>query len=120
MRSILFEISNSINNETADLKCILQFANMRGREESSDHEGIFKTRIFLKDYFWSEKSFNTEAKRCFATNDEDIDSIECVYIQQFNTYAVQSGGCRFESIWGFGFFLKGAHYEVDYSGKKLT
>ena len=29
-----------------------------------------------------------------------------------NTYAVQSGGCRFESLWGFGFFLKGAHYEV--------
>ena len=23
--------------------------------------------------------------------------------------------CRFESLWGFGFFLKGAHYEVDYS-----
>ena len=35
-----------------------------------------------------------------------------------NTYAVQSGGCRFEPLWGFGFFLKGAHYEVDYSGKK--
>ena len=35
-----------------------------------------------------------------------------------NTYAVQSAGCRFESLWGFGFFLKGAHYEVDYSGKK--
>ena len=35
-----------------------------------------------------------------------------------NTYAVQSGGCRFESLWGFGYFLKGAHYEVDYSGKK--
>ena len=35
-----------------------------------------------------------------------------------NTYAVQSGGCRFESLWGFGFSLKGAHYEVDYSGKK--
>ena len=35
-----------------------------------------------------------------------------------NTYAVQSGGCRFESLWGFGFFLKGAHYEVDYCGKK--
>ena len=35
-----------------------------------------------------------------------------------NTYAVQSGGCRFESLWGFGFFLKGAHYKVDYSGKK--
>ena len=58
--------------------------------------------------------------------------IACVYIQQFNfvqkrpygtvvnTYAVQSGGCRFESLWGFGFFLRGAHYEVDYSGKKLT
>ena len=56
--------------------------------------------------------------------------IACVYIQQFNfvqlrpygtvvnTYAVQSGGCRFESLWGFGFFLKGAHYEVDYSGNK--
>ena len=36
-----------------------------------------------------------------------------------NTYAVQSGGCRFESLWGFGFFLKGTHYEVDYSGKNL-
>ena len=35
-----------------------------------------------------------------------------------NTYAVQSGGCRFESLWGFGFCLKGAHYEVDYCGKK--
>ena len=35
-----------------------------------------------------------------------------------NTYAVQSGGCRFESLWGFCFYLKGAHYEVDYSGKK--
>ena len=35
-----------------------------------------------------------------------------------NTYAVQSEGCRFESLWGFGFYLKGAHYEVDYSGKK--
>ena len=22
------------------------------------------------------------------------------------------------NLWGFGFFLKGAHYEVDYSGKK--
>ena len=31
---------------------------------------------------------------------------------------MQSGGCRFESPWGFGFFLKGAHYEGDYSGKK--
>ena len=36
-----------------------------------------------------------------------------------NTYAVQSGGCRFESLWGFGFYLKGAHYEVDYCGKKI-
>ena len=35
-----------------------------------------------------------------------------------NTYAVQLGGCRFESLWGFGVFLKGAHYEVDYSGKQ--
>ena len=35
-----------------------------------------------------------------------------------NTYAVQSGGCRFESLWGFGFCLKGAHYEVGYCGKK--
>ena len=35
-----------------------------------------------------------------------------------NTYAVQSGGCRFESLWGFGFYLKSAHYEVDCSGKK--
>ena len=88
----------------------------------------------------------TEAKRCFATHDEDIDyckdsstlyiyinrihSIACVYIQQFNVvqkrpygtvvnaYAVQSGGCRFESLWGFGFYLKGAHYQVDYCGKK--
>ena len=37
-----------------------------------------------------------------------------------NTYAVQSGGCRFESLWGFGFCLKGAHYEVGYCGKKTT
>ena len=56
--------------------------------------------------------------------------IACVYIQQFNfvhyrpygtvvnTYAVQSGGCRFESLRGFGICLKGAHYEVDYCGKK--
>ena len=35
-----------------------------------------------------------------------------------NTYAVQSGGCRFESLWGFGFILKSANYEVDYCGKK--
>ena len=35
-----------------------------------------------------------------------------------NTYAVQSGGCRFEPLRGFGFCLKGAHYEVDYCGKK--
>ena len=35
-----------------------------------------------------------------------------------NTYTVQSAGCRFESLWGFGFNLKGAHYEVDYCGKK--
>ena len=35
-----------------------------------------------------------------------------------NTYAVQSGGRRFESLWGFGFCLKGAHYEVCYCGKK--
>ena len=35
-----------------------------------------------------------------------------------NTYAVQSGGCRFESLWGFGFYLKGAYYEVGYCGKK--
>ena len=35
-----------------------------------------------------------------------------------NTYAVQSGGYRFESLWVFGFCLKGAHYEVDYSEKK--
>ena len=36
-----------------------------------------------------------------------------------NTYALQSGGWKFESLWGFDFFLKGAHYEVDYSGKNL-
>ena len=35
-----------------------------------------------------------------------------------NTYAAQSGGCRFESLWGFGFSLKGAYYEVGYCGKK--
>ena len=29
-----------------------------------------------------------------------------------NAYVVQSGGCRFESLWGFGSFLKGAHYQV--------
>ena len=77
-------------------------------------------------YFYrGGRNLNTEAKRCFATHDEDIDYfnmriyiilIACVYIQQFNfvqkrpygtvvnTYAVQSGGCRFESLWGFGFF----------------
>ena len=33
-------------------------------------------------------------------------------------YAVQSGGCSFESLWGFGFCLKGAHYEIGYCGKK--
>ena len=41
----------------------------------------------------TEKKLNTEAKRCFATHDEDIDYfnmriyiilIACVYIQQFN------------------------------------
>ena len=37
-----------------------------------------------------------------------------------NAYAVQSGGCRFESLWGFGSFLKGAHYQVDYCGKKTS
>ena len=53
-----------------------------------------------------------------------------IYIQQFNfiqkrpygtvvnTYAAQSGGCRFESLWGFGFSLKGAYYEVGNCGKK--
>ena len=57
--------------------------------------------------------------------------IACVYIQQFNfiqrpygtvvnTYAAQSGGCRFESLWGFGFSLKGAYYKVGYCGKKLS
>ena len=35
-----------------------------------------------------------------------------------NTYAAQSGGCRFESLWGFGFSLKGAYYEVGYCGEK--
>ena len=35
-----------------------------------------------------------------------------------NTYAAQSGGCRFESLWGFGFSLKSAYYEVGYCGKK--
>ena len=35
-----------------------------------------------------------------------------------NTYAAQPGGCRFESLWGFGFSLKGAYYEVGYCGKK--
>ena len=24
------------------------------------------------------------------------------------------------NLWGFGFILKSAHYEVDYSGKKLS
>ena len=36
-----------------------------------------------------------------------------------NTYAAQSGGCRFESLWGFGFSLKGAYYEVGYWGKNF-
>ena len=35
-----------------------------------------------------------------------------------NTYAAQSGGCRFESLWGFGFSLVGAYYEVGHCGKK--
>ena len=35
-----------------------------------------------------------------------------------NTYAAQSGGYRFESLWGFGFSPKGAYYEVGYCGKK--
>ena len=34
-----------------------------------------------------------------------------------NTYAAQSGGYRFESLRGFGFSLKGAHYEVGFCGK---
>ena len=43
---------------------------------------------------FGEKKINTEAKRCFATHDEDIDYfnmrtyiilIACVYIQQFNS-----------------------------------
>ena len=47
---------------------------------------IFKESIF-------RKSVNTEAKRCFAAHDEDMDYfnmriyiilIACVYIQQFN------------------------------------
>ena len=77
---------------------------------------------------------NTEAKQCFATHDEEINfrySI-CVYNHHFNllqcvsrgavvnTYAVKSRGRRFESIRGFGFFLKGAHYEDVYCGKKLN
>ena len=35
-----------------------------------------------------------------------------------NTYVAQSGGCRFECLWGFGFSLQGAYYEVGYCGKK--
>ena len=37
-----------------------------------------------------------------------------------NSSAVQSGGCRFESLWGFGSFVKGAHYQVDYCGEKTS
>ena len=49
----------------------------------------------LSESLWIECSLNTEAKRCFATNDEDIDYfkmciyiilIACVYIQQFNFF----------------------------------
>ena len=87
------------------------------------------SEMFYRDHTDFEK-LNTEAKRRFATHDEEIDLR--VYIQHFNclqcspygtvvnTYAVQSGGRRFESLWGFGFFLKGAHYEVVYCGKKLN
>ena len=51
-------------------------------------KGKYQNRISLKQQF-----FNTEAKRCFATHDEDNDYfnmriyiilIACVYIQQFN------------------------------------
>ena len=66
---------------------------------------------------------NTEAKRCFATHDEDIDyfnmriyyfnrmriystvqlcSITSLWHSGQHLYAVQSGGCRFESL---GFWL---------------
>ena len=98
------------------------------------HVSIKKNYFKMRKLALRNKTYNTEAKRCFATHDEDIDYfnmriyiilIACVYIQQFNfvqyrpystvvnTYAVKSGGCRFESLWGFGVFLKGAHSEVD-------
>ena len=57
--------------------------------------------------------------------------IACVYIQQFNffnnvpmaqwsTLMPCNREAAGSNLWGFGFYLKGAHYEVDYSGKKLT
>ena len=51
------------------------------------------TVLLLHGLFCCRKIFNTEAKRCFATHDEDNDYfnmriyiilIACVYIQQFN------------------------------------
>ena len=77
-------------------------------------------------------NYNTEAKRCFATHDEDIDYFD---MRIYSTVQL----CSITSLWhsgqhlcraigrlqvrislGFWLFPKGALYEVDYSGKKLT
>ena len=86
---------------------------------------------------------HTEAKRCFATHDEDESWLdECrkiVYIQShayifnsstlFNNVPMAQWSTRMpcnreaagSNLWCFGFYLKGAHYEVDYEvEKKLT
>ena len=85
-------------------------------------------------------NFDTEAKRCFATHDEDIDyfNMRIYYFNRMRIYSTVQL-CSITSLWhsgqhlcrvigrlqvrislGFGFYLKGAHYEVDYSGKKLS
>ena len=67
-------------------------------KKPSHIQGHSTAKIMFED--GTEATFNTEAKRCFATHDEDIDyfkdsstlyiyinriySIACVYIQQFN------------------------------------
>ena len=83
----------------------------------------------------------TEAKLCFATHDEDIDYfnmriyiilIACVYILCIQLCSITSlwhsgqhlcraiGRLQVRISLGFWlFYHKGAHYEVDYSGKNL-
>ena len=91
------------------------------------------THSKLKDF---ENELDTEAKRCFATHDEDIYyfNMRIYYFNRMRIYSTvqlcsitslwHSGqhlcraGCRFESLWGFGFYLKGAHYEMTIVEKK--